>query len=56
MGRVYCKVDATYSPIEIGDRLTTSPTPGHAMKAVDPGRAFDAVIGRLCAPSTHHRD
>jgi hypothetical protein len=35
MGKVYCKVDASYSPIEIGDLLTTSATRGHAMKACD---------------------
>ena len=32
-GRVPCKVDASYAPIEPGDLLTTSDTPGHAMKA-----------------------
>ncbi|MDQ6868706.1 MAG: hypothetical protein M3178_09985 [Pseudomonadota bacterium] len=32
MGKVYCKVDASYAPIAIGDLLTTSPTPGHAMR------------------------
>jgi hypothetical protein len=26
--------------------LTTSSTPGHAMRATDPGRAFGAVIGK----------
>jgi hypothetical protein len=46
VGKVFCKVDAQYSPIEIGDLLTTSPTPGHAMKAVDPARAFGCVIGK----------
>lgn len=45
-GKVYCKVDAQYSPIEIGDLLTTSPTPGHAMKADEPLKAFGAVIGK----------
>jgi hypothetical protein len=50
VGKVYCKVDAQYSAIEIGDLLTTSPTPGHAMKADDPLKAFGAVIGKaLCA-------
>lgn len=50
MGKVYCKVDATHSPIEIGDLLTTSPTEGHAMKAVDPLKVFGTVIGKaLCA-------
>jgi hypothetical protein len=49
-GKVYCKVDATYSPIGIGDLLTTSPTPGHAMKAADQGRAFGAVLGKALRP------
>jgi hypothetical protein len=46
VGKAFCKVDATYAPIEIGDLLTTSPTPGHAMKATDPARAFGTVIGK----------
>jgi hypothetical protein len=45
-GKVFCKVDARYSAIEVGDLLTTSPTPGHAMKAGDPQKAFGAVIGK----------
>jgi hypothetical protein len=49
VGKVYCKVDAQYSSIDVGDLLTTSPTPGHAMKAGDPLQAFGAVIGKaLC--------
>src|SRR5205814_1286420 len=35
LGKVYCKVDAGYAPVEVGDLLTTSPTRGHAMKATD---------------------
>lgn len=50
VGKVYCKVDAKYISIEVGDLLTTSPTPGHAMKAVDPLRAFGAVIGKALQP------
>jgi len=46
IGRVYCKVDAGYAPIKVGDLLTTSATPGHAMKAVEPAEAFGAVIGK----------
>jgi hypothetical protein len=46
VGKVFCKVDAQYSPIEIGDLLTTSSTPGHAMKATEPQKAFGAVIGK----------
>jgi len=32
-GRVVCKVDASFGPIAPGDLLTTSPNPGHAMRA-----------------------
>ena len=46
MGKVYCKVDARSSSIEIGDLLTTSSTKGHAMKAQEPTKAFGAVIGK----------
>ena len=45
-GKVWCKVDAEFSPVEVGDMLTSSPTPGHAMRANDPARAFGAVIGK----------
>ncbi|HEY0763453.1 MAG TPA: hypothetical protein VGD61_13870 [Pyrinomonadaceae bacterium] len=45
-GKVWCKVDADFSPVEVGDLLTTSSTPGHAMRATDPARAFGAVIGK----------
>jgi hypothetical protein len=50
VGKVYCRVDAQYGPIELGDLLTTSVTPGHAMKASDPFRAFGAVIGKALQP------
>ena len=50
VGKVYCKVDASYAAIEVGDLLTTSPTAGHAMKATDPSRAFGAVIGKALRP------
>ncbi|MDQ6762789.1 MAG: hypothetical protein M3015_09210, partial [Bacteroidota bacterium] len=46
MGKVYCKVDADISSIETGDMLTSSDIPGYAMKAVDPFKAFGAVIGK----------
>ena len=38
------------APIEVGDLLTTSATPGHAMKATDPLKAFGAVIGKALRP------
>src|SRR5580698_5041025 len=50
MGKVYCKVDAQYGPVEVGDLLTTSPTRGHAMKASDAARSFGAVIGKAMQP------
>jgi hypothetical protein len=50
VGKVYCQVDAHYSPIEVGDLLTTSATPGHAMKAGDSLKAFGAVIGKALRP------
>ena len=49
-GKVYCRVDAGFGGIEVGDLLTTSPTPGHAMKAVDRDKAFGAVIGKALGP------
>ncbi len=45
-GRVWVHCDATDRPIEPGDLLTTSSTPGHAMKATDHDRAQGAVIGK----------
>jgi hypothetical protein len=50
VGKVFCKVDARYGAIEIGDLLTSSATLGHAMKASDPARAFGAVIGKAMGP------
>jgi hypothetical protein len=49
-GTAWCKADAQSSPIEVGDLLTTSETPGHAMRATDPRRAFGAVIGKALRP------
>jgi hypothetical protein len=45
-GRVYCWVDAAQGAIEPGDLLTTSSTPGHAMKAADAAKAQGAIIGK----------
>jgi hypothetical protein len=50
VGKVYCKVDAQFASIEVGDLLTTSPTPGHAMRTDDPFKAFGAVIGKALRP------
>ncbi len=46
MGKVFCKVDAQYGSVKPGDMLTTSLTPGFAMKACDQSRAFGAIIGK----------
>jgi hypothetical protein len=45
-GRVYCNVDASGGEIEPGDLLTTSPTPGYAMKATDPESSRGAILGK----------
>lgn len=45
-GRVYCWADASEAPILPGDLLTTSDTPGHAMKVTDYARAQGAIIGK----------
>lgn len=50
VGRVNCWVDASYGAVAIGDLLTTSATPGHAMRASDPARAFGSVIGKAMRP------
>jgi hypothetical protein len=49
-GKVLCKVDASFGPIELGDLLTTSPRRGYAMRAADPARAFGAVLGKAMRP------
>ena len=55
MGKVWAKVDAGQHPIAVGDLLTTSAVPGHAMKAADPARSFGAVIGKALRPLTSGR-
>lgn len=50
IGKAYCKVDARYGGIAVGDLLTTSPTAGHAMRAADPQRAFGSVLGKALSP------
>ena len=50
LGKVFCKVDASYAPVKVGDLLTTSSTPGHAMKAESQTDSFGAVIGKALRP------
>jgi hypothetical protein len=50
LGKVSCKVDSSFGAVEVGDLLTTSPTPGYAMKVSDPLQAFGSVIGKALSP------
>jgi len=50
-GRVYCYVDADAGgPVVPGDLLTTSGTPGHAMRVDDNSRAGGAILGKAMSP------
>jgi hypothetical protein len=50
VGKAWCLADALDSPIEVGDLLTTSARPGHAMAARELTAAFGAVIGKAMTP------
>jgi len=50
VGKASCRVDPSYGEVKIGDLLTASPTPGCAMRADDPAKAFGAVIGKVLTP------
>jgi hypothetical protein len=45
-GRVYVQADASNGAIRPGDLLTTSTTPGHAMRVSDHARAAGAILGK----------
>jgi hypothetical protein len=45
-GRVYVQADTSNGSINPGDLLTTSSTPGHAMKVTDHARAAGAILGK----------
>ncbi len=45
-GRVWVRCDAGDTAIAPGDMLTTSATPGHAMKAADRERAYGTILGK----------
>jgi len=45
-GRVYVHCDASNGAIQPGDLLTSSNTPGHAMKVTDFAKAQGAIIGK----------
>lgn len=48
----YCKVDADFGEIKMGDLLTTSPTKGHAQRVDerDKVKAIGAIIGKALGP------
>ncbi|MBL8885201.1 MAG: hypothetical protein JNK16_00960 [Phycisphaerales bacterium] len=50
LGRVPCKVDTKYGTIRAGDRLTSSPTPGHAMKQIGPGMSLGIAMEDAAQP------
>lgn len=55
VGKTFCKVDASFGAVAMGDLLTTSPTRGHAMKATSADRAFGSVLGKAMAALTDGR-
>ena len=50
VGRAPVKVDATYGAIRVGDLLTTSSTPGHAMRCADRLQCVGAIVGKALEP------
>ena len=49
-GRVPVKATTENGPIQVGDLLISSSTPGHAMRSSDPAAAVGAVIGKALEP------
>jgi hypothetical protein len=45
-GRVYVQADAAFGAIKPGDMLTTSTTPGHAMKVTNCTKGQGAILGK----------
>lgn len=45
-GSVYCLASAVNGAVRVGDLLTTSAVPGHAMRASDPGSSQGAILGK----------
>jgi len=53
LGKAFCFADAGFGEIMPGDLLTTSDTPGHAMKATDQARSVGSIIGKALGSLTH---
>jgi hypothetical protein len=54
-GRVYAWADTDTGEIRAGDLLTTSATPGHAMRVTDAARAQGAILGKAMTGLKHGR-
>jgi hypothetical protein len=52
-GRVYALADTSNGRIQPGDLLTTSQTPGHAMKVTDYSKAQGAILGKAMSSLDH---
>ena len=50
IGKTWCRADASFQTIRVGDLLTTSSTRGHAMAAVDRGASLGAILGKALTP------
>jgi hypothetical protein len=50
VGIVPCKASTENGPINIGDLLVSSSTPGHAMKGTDRSKMLGAVVGKALEP------
>jgi len=50
LGKVSCKVDAGYGSVRPGDLLTSSATPGHAMRVAELPRAYGSLVGKALTP------
>jgi len=55
VGIVACNVSAENGPIQVGDLLVTSSTPGHAMRGTDRSRMLGAVVGKALEPLSQGR-
>ena len=49
-GKVFCNATDEGGPIRVGDLLTTSSTPGYAMRVTDRNRAVGAIVGKALRP------
>lgn len=50
IGKVMCWVDADLGEVRVGDMLTTSATPGHAMRVGTAASAAGSIIGKAMRP------